>query len=94
MPGSAHAYECEKMYVVPVSGKFAELPEDSDIQFIAWFDDDSYLVSLPWHRKLVHRLLGSRKAPKPLDSEVIETRHGRYILVEKILSTPSRIERE
>lgn len=94
VPGSAHAYECENMYVVPMSGIAAEASEDSGMEFMACFDDDSYLVSLPWHRRLVHRLLGSRKAAKPLGYEVVETRHGRYILIEKILSTPSRIERE
>lgn len=89
VPGSAGAYECENMYVVRVD---STQQIDSGLTYTAWFDDDSFMQSLPWYRKLVYSLIGRYKAPKPLKFEVVETRHGRYILIGKILSTPTRIE--
>ncbi|MDE7411931.1 MAG: hypothetical protein K2M94_07825 [Paramuribaculum sp.] len=64
---------------------------DSTI-FTARFDDDSFLAARPWIYRLYYHLAhNGKKAPKPLESQIIATRHDTIVMLRKINSVPSRI---
>lgn len=64
---------------------------DSTI-FTAHFDDNSFLDARSWIYRLYYNLMhNGKKAPKPLDSQIINTRHGTIVMLRKINSVPSRI---
>lgn len=83
--GSAHAVEGEDWFIVPYDG--------NDAEYMAYFDDDSFMADFSPLRKAVYKyLLRSQKAPKKLEAEHIHTDYGEYILLRKLLSRPTRIE--
>lgn len=91
VPGSAGAFELEDFYVLPQADTARNLPA----VYMAYFDGEDFMETLSAPRRIVYKVfLNGRKQPKELESDTIRTRHGRYILLHKILSTPSRIERE
>jgi hypothetical protein len=61
---------------------------------MAHFDNPNFVQNMSLGRRLVYKLLGNKKAPKALDAYVVDTRCGRYLVANKILSVPSSIEIE
>jgi hypothetical protein len=89
VPGSAHLYNGDNYF-------FARLEpgEEPQSTLMAHFDNPSFVQNMSLGRRLVYKLLGNKKAPKVLDAYVVDTRCGRYIVANKILSVPSSIEIE
>lgn len=82
--GSAKAIEGDDWYIAPYFGTG---------EYIAYFDDDSFMADFSPLRKAVYKyLLRSHKAPKKLEAELIQTDSGQYVLLRKLLSRPTRIE--
>ncbi len=88
MPGSAGAYKGDDYF-------FIRQVEDSVTavhDYTAVFNGADFMKTLPVERRLIYKMIGSRKRPKQLDHIVVDTRHGRITALPKILSTPSSIE--
>lgn len=85
--GSAHMFEMEGFYILPID--HASTHKDDVVT--AYFGND-FMKSLPFYRRWVHALMGNRKPPKQLNSYTIHTLSGDYLIAEKILSTPNRID--
>jgi hypothetical protein len=89
VPGSAHLYNGDNYF-------FARLEpgEEPQCTLMAHFDNPNFVQNMSLGRRLVYKLLGNKKAPKALDAYVVDTRCGRYLVANKILSVPSSIEIE
>jgi hypothetical protein len=89
VPGSAHLYNGDNYF-------FARLEPGEALNgtVVAHFDNPNFVQNMSFGRRLVYKLIGNKKAPKALESYVIDTRNGRYMVANKILSVPSSIEIE
>lgn len=91
IPGSANLYDTgSKLYYYAPLDSLQNQPNKYKV--VASFEGDSFTKTLPLSRRIVYRLIGNRKPPKELDSFILKTRKGYYLVAEKILSTPSRID--
>lgn len=87
VPGSAMAYEGDDFYLVMVS------PGDEGREYVAYFDDDSFIENMSPARKVIYRLKGVKKDPKKLEHIEFSGDGYRIDIITKLLSRPSRIER-
>ncbi|MDE5727450.1 MAG: hypothetical protein K2H94_04915 [Duncaniella sp.] len=84
--GSAGLYEGDDYFFAPYNKVY------EGKGFIAHFDGVDFKRDMSLLHKLIYTIMGNKKAPKQLDSFVLSTRNGNYIVCPKILSVPSEID--
>ncbi len=88
--GSAAACNGGHYFLAPASAA----DSSGESVYTAYFDSDDFLESKSAAKRLIYKVLyKGRKPPKQLAYEVVRTRNGSFVLIEKILTEPTRIER-